>query len=59
MEISTYLSAIESKKENTQGKQKQNYRHRKHSDGCPMGWELGGLGKKGKRTKKYKSVGIN
>ena len=38
MAINTYLSTIESKKQNKQAEQKENHRHREHFDGCQMGW---------------------
>ena len=55
MAINTYLSVIESKKQNKQtSKQTQNHRHREHFDGCQMGGSLGGQAKKG--INKYKLV---
>ena len=47
METSTYLSTIESKKQNNkQAEQKQNYTYREHCDGCLMGGASGGWTKK-------------
>ena len=44
MATNTYLSTIESKKQNNQTEQKQNHRYREHFDGCQMGGEYAGMG---------------
>ena len=44
MEISTYLSAIESKKLSKQEEQKQNHGYGEHFDGCQMEGVCGGMG---------------
>ena len=42
MATNTYLSTIESKKQNKQAEQKRTHRYREQSDGCQMGEVLGG-----------------
>ena len=46
MEINTYLSIIECKKQSKQAELEKNHRYREHFDGCQMGGELGGWVKK-------------
>ena len=51
--VNTYLSMIESNKQNKQVEQKQNHRHRKHFDGGQMG---GGSGQWVKKVKDLRST---
>ena len=46
MAINTYLSTIESKKQNKLAGQKQKHRYRECFDSCQMGWWSGRLAKK-------------
>ena len=55
MAINTYLSTIESKKQNNQTEQKQNHRYREHFDGCHM---EGGSGGWVKNVKELRSTNM-
>ena len=51
MAINTYLSLIESKKQNKQSEQKQNHRYREHFDGSQTGGESEGSVRKVKELR--------
>ena len=53
MVINTYLSTIDSKKQNKQAEWKQNHRYRVHFDSCQVG---GGLGVWAKKVKGLRST---
>ena len=53
MAISTYLSTIESKKQNKQAEQKETHRYRVHFEDRKG---VGRMGEKGEGIKKYKGV---
>ena len=56
MAINTYLSTVESKKQNEQAEQKQNYRHEECFHGCQIQWGVRRLGGNGEGIKKYELV---
>ena len=53
MAINTYISIIESKKQNNQAEQKQNHKYRERFDGCQIG---GGPGEWMKKVKGLRSI---